>query len=91
MPESLDMLLQRVTMQQQQIARARPLPGATLRALLDDFAHDTTALEGNTLTSHETPVVWELGITIGGNRFENTWKSRIAQRRGVRWTMGALC
>jgi len=70
MPESLDMLLQRVTMQQQHIAQARPLPGATLRSLLDDFlirfAHDTTALEGNTLTLHETQVVLEHGITIGG-------------------------
>ncbi len=70
MPESLDMLLQRVTMQQQHIAQARPLPGATLRSLLDDFlirfVHDTTALEGNTLTLHETQVVLEHGITIGG-------------------------
>jgi Fic family protein len=70
MPESLDMLLQRVTMQQQQIAQARPMPEATLRSLLDDFlirfAHDTTALEGNTLTLHETQVVLEHGITIGG-------------------------
>jgi Fic family protein len=64
------MLLQRVTMQQQHIAQARPLPGATLRSLLDDFlirfVHDTTALEGNTLTLHETQVVLEHGITIGG-------------------------
>jgi Fic family protein len=70
MPESLDSLLQRVTMQQQQIATARPLPNATLRSLLEDFlirfAHDTTALEGNTLTLHETQVVFEHGITIGG-------------------------
>ena len=70
MPEPLDRLLQRVTKQHQQIATARPLPEATLRSLLDDFlirfAHDTTALEGNTLTLHETQVVLEHGITIGG-------------------------
>lgn len=76
MPESLDMLLPRVTMQQQQIAQARPLPGATLRSLLDDFlirfAHDTTALEGNTLTLHETQVVLEHGITIGGENDSGT-------------------
>ena len=74
MPESLDVLLQRVTMQQQQIAQARPLPGATLRSLLDDFlirfVHDTTALEGNTLTLHETQVVLEQGITIGGKTIQ---------------------
>lgn len=50
MGEPLDVLLQRVTIQQQQIAMERPLAMATLRSLLDDFltrfAHDTTALEG---------------------------------------------
>ncbi len=70
MSESLHLLLHRVTQQQQRIAQARPLPEATLRSLLDDFlirfAHDTTALEGNTLTLHETQVVLEHGITIGG-------------------------
>lgn len=70
MTESLDLLLQRVTRQQHTIAQARPLPQATLRSLLDDFlirfAHDTTALEGNTLTLHETQVVLEHGIAIGG-------------------------
>lgn len=70
MSESLNLLLDRVTQQQHRIAQARPLPEATLRSLLDDFlirfAHDTTALEGNTLTLHETQVVLEHGITIGG-------------------------
>lgn len=70
MPESLNELLQRVTRQQQEISRARPLPEATLRSLLEDFllrfAHDTTAIEGNTLTLQETQVVLEHGITIGG-------------------------
>ncbi len=70
MSEPLNMLLDRVTQQQRRIAQARPLPEATLRSLLDDFlirfAHDTTALEGNTLTLHETQVVLEHGITIGG-------------------------
>ncbi len=70
MPEALNELLHRVTKQQQEIAQARPLPEATLRSLLDDFllrfAHDTTAIEGNTLTLQETQVVLEHGITIGG-------------------------
>lgn len=70
MSESLNMLLRRVTQQQQRITQARPLPEATLRSLLEDFlirfAHDTTALEGNTLSLHETQGVLEHGITIGG-------------------------
>ncbi len=69
-PEPLDAILEHLTAQQQEIARAGPLPEPTLRSLLDDFtiryAHETTAIEGNTLTLHETQVVLEHGITIGG-------------------------
>ena len=70
MSESLNMLLRRVTQQQQRITQARPLPEATLCSLLEDFlirfAHDTTALEGHTLSLHETQGVLEHGITMGG-------------------------
>lgn len=63
-------MLDRLTAKQTQIARARPLPDETLRSLLDDFliryAHETTAIEGNTLTLHETQVVLERGITVAG-------------------------
>lgn len=63
-------LLEALSAQKQVIAAARPLPAATLRSLMDDFlirfAHETTALEGNTLTLHETQVVLEHGITIAG-------------------------
>ncbi len=69
-PEGLPELLARLTTQQQEIARARPLPEPTLLSMMDDFliryAHETTAIEGNTLTLHETQVVLEHGITIGG-------------------------
>ena len=68
--EPLDAILERLTAQQQEIARSRPLPGPTLRSLLDDFtiryAHHTTAIEGNTLTLEETQVVLEHGVTVGG-------------------------
>ena len=63
-------LLARLTAQQQKIAAARPLPAETLRSLMDDFlirfAHETTAIEGNTLTLQETQVVLEHGITVAG-------------------------
>lgn len=71
MPEdNLGKFLDRLSTKQAQIAAARPLPPETLRSLLDDFliryAHETTALEGNTLTLHETQVVLEQGITVAG-------------------------
>jgi len=69
-PEPLEAILARLGAQQQEIARARPLPEPTMRSLLDDFtiryAHHTTAIEGNTLTMEETQVVLEHGITVGG-------------------------
>ena len=69
-PEPLNAVLARLSAQQQEVAGARPLPEATLRSLLEDFtiryAHETTAIEGNTLTLHETQVILENGITIGG-------------------------
>lgn len=68
--DSLGALLDRLSAKQAEIAAARPLPPETLRSLLDDFliryAHETTALEGNTLTLHETQVVLERGITVAG-------------------------
>lgn len=83
MAETLAGLLGRVTEQQDRIARARPLPNAPLRSLLDDFvirfAHDTTALEGNTLTLQETQVVLENGITIGGKPLREHLEVVIAQ------------
>lgn len=52
------------------IDKARPLSPETLESLRKDFtvryAHETTAIEGNTLTIYETKVVLEDGITIGG-------------------------
>jgi Fic family protein len=48
----------------------RPLPAASVQSLREDFAvryaHNTTALEGNTLTLRETQVVIESGLAIAG-------------------------
>ncbi|WP_461410476.1 Fic family protein [Ferrimicrobium sp.] len=66
----LDAVLARVTEKHDRLASARPLPEASVRSLREDFlvrySHETTALEGNTLSLHETQVVLEDGITIGG-------------------------
>ena len=66
----MEQLLVRVTEKHDRLAKARPLSAESLRSLRDDFlvryAHETTALEGNTLSLHETQVVLENGITIGG-------------------------
>ena len=65
MLESLDVLLQRVTMQQEQITKARPLPQATLRSLLDDFLIRFAT---------NRKWCWNTALPSEGNRFENTWK-----------------
>ena len=48
----------------------RPLPADSVKSLREDFAvryaHNTTALEGNTLTLRETQVVIESGLVIAG-------------------------
>ena len=50
----MEALLVRVTEKYHRLATARPLPAESLRSLRDDFlvryAHETTALEGNTLS-----------------------------------------
>jgi Fic family protein len=67
---NLDAALAALDQKQHAINRARPLPRATLQSLEADFtvryAHNTTAIEGNTLTLSETQVVLEDGLTIGG-------------------------
>lgn len=67
---SVDQLLMDLNAKKRQLDAARPLPTATLQSLKEDFiiryAHETTALEGNTLSIYETKVVLEDGITIGG-------------------------
>ena len=63
-------VLQRLDAKKAKLDHARPLPHASVQSLLQDFrvryAHETTALEGNTLTLRETQVVLEHGITIAG-------------------------
>ena len=67
---SVDEQLAALDAQKRRIDAARPLPPATLQSLKEDFiiryAHETTALEGNTLNIYETKVVLEDGLTIGG-------------------------
>ncbi len=63
-------LLEALDNKKRRIDNARSLPSATLTSLKDDFviryAHETTALEDNTLTIYETQVVLKLELTIGG-------------------------
>jgi len=63
-------ILERVTDKHHRLSMARPLPDESLRSLRDDFlvrySHETTALEGNSLSLCETQVVLENGIAIGG-------------------------
>lgn len=67
--------LSRVDQKVQRINAARPLSQAQLASLKSDFvvryAHNTTAIEGNTLTLRETQVVLENGITVKGKPLQD--------------------
>lgn len=67
---SLDEFLGVLDAKKRQLDAAAPLPATTLQSLIDDFliryAHETTAMEGNTLTLHEAQVLLEYGTTVGG-------------------------
>lgn len=56
--------------QKKELDRHRPLPGRALKSLEEkltiDETHNSTAIEGNTLTLGETALVLTKGITIGG-------------------------
>lgn len=67
---SLDDVLQRLDAKKSKLDSARPLPSASVKSLIEDFrlryTHETTAIEGNTLTLRETQAVLEHGITVHG-------------------------
>ncbi len=67
---SLMDLLKRLDAKKTILDTASPLPPASLRSLIEDFrlryTHETTAMEGNTLTLYETQAVLEHGITVHG-------------------------
>ncbi len=67
---SVDEPLVGLDAKKRQLDASPPLPVATMQSLMDDFliryAHETTAIEGNTLTLHEAQVLLEEGTTVGG-------------------------
>ena len=67
---SIDEVLHVVDAKKTKLDLARPLPSASVKSLIEDFrlryTHETTAIEGNTLTLRETQAVLEHGITVHG-------------------------
>jgi len=63
-------VLERVIAKHRQLLSLPPLPEESLQSLRDDFlvryAHETTAIEGNTLSLEETRMILQGGISIGG-------------------------
>lgn len=61
--------------QKRELERHRPLPEATLKSLEEkleiDEVHNSTAIEGNTLTLAETALVLTKGLTIGGKSLKD--------------------
>lgn len=66
----LDDLIKRVDHKKQILDQSRPLPFESVQSLIEDFrlrfTHETTAIEGNTLSLRETQAVLEEGITVHG-------------------------
>lgn len=63
-------LVEELTMAHQWLQALRPLPNDVIEELQHRFevalTHNSTAIEGNTLTLSETQIVIEKGVTIGG-------------------------
>ncbi len=66
----VDEILRIVDDKKEEIRKADPLPKGTIQSLDEDYVlryvHETTAIEGNTLTIGETQVVLEDGLVIAG-------------------------
>ena len=63
-------LLARLEAKKAQLDALRPLPPAAVRWLRErltlEWIYNSNAIEGNTLTLHETRLILETGLTIGG-------------------------
>ena len=70
-------LLELLEKQKQYEALRDTFPEITLasyeKAFEVEYAHHSTAIEGNTLTLMETKVVLEDGIAIGGKSLRENW------------------
>lgn len=68
--KSFDQLIQELTSKKQQLDALRPLPDEVHTNLHNWFrvelTYSSNAIEGNTLTSSETALVLQKGLTIGG-------------------------
>ncbi len=64
-------LAERLREKKATLDRYRPLPSATLTRLHEDLkvvsTYHSNAIEGNTLTLHETQMVVDYGMTVGGH------------------------
>ena len=63
-------LLKRLDTKKRQLDALRPLPAAALNRLkeqiLVEWIYNSNAIEGSTITLHETKLILETGLTIGG-------------------------
>ncbi|MBM3892927.1 Fic family protein [Candidatus Dependentiae bacterium] len=66
-------ILERITRKKEQLDSFRPLPPALEKNLYtwarNELTYTSNAIEGNTLTSSQTAMVIEKGLTIGGKTF----------------------
>lgn len=68
--DKVEALLNRISLKKSRLDDKRPLPTYALKSIKDslsiEWSHNSTAIEGNSLTLQETKVVIEEGLTIGG-------------------------
>ncbi|MFB5191901.1 Fic family protein [Alicyclobacillus fastidiosus] len=66
----LDEILQRLDTKKSRLGAVCPLPSASVRSFIEDFrlryTHETTTIDGNTLTLREIQAVLQHGITVHG-------------------------
>ena len=68
--EKLQPMLQRVNEKKQRLQHLRPIPTKALEKLREsmmlEWTYHSNAIEGNTITLHETRIILSDGITVGG-------------------------
>lgn len=73
-------MLQRILQKKQSLDSLRPLPQSALKRLRKELAlewtYNTNAIEGNTLSLHETRMVLEEGITVKGKSLREHFEAK---------------
>jgi Fic family protein len=91
--ESLVPFVERLQEKLEKIQQARPLPTTVLNKLQSELAlewtYNSNSIEGNTLSLHETRLVLEDGITVGGKSIREYFET-LNHERAIQYLMGLV-